>query len=67
MSAQSTKPDAPTRVTVVDFDMSFFHLVGFFVKAVFAAIPAAIIVVILGTIVTLFFGTLFGGLMHWPK
>ena len=25
-----------TRVTVVDFDMSFMHLVGFFVKAAFA-------------------------------
>ena len=35
--------DVPTRVTVVDFDMSFGHLVIFFVKAAIAAIPAAII------------------------
>ena len=36
--------DVPARVTVVDFDMSFGHLVRFFIKAAFAAIPAMIIV-----------------------
>ena len=34
----SPSAGAPTRVTVVDFDMSFGHLVMFFVKAAIAAI-----------------------------
>jgi len=40
-------PQGPARVVVVDFDMSFGHLVGFFVKAALAAIPAALILVLI--------------------
>ena len=56
--------DVPTRVTVVDFDMSFGHLVIFFVKAAIAAIPAAIILFFLGLIAAVVFGGLLGGLAH---
>ena len=48
------------RVTVVDFEMTFGHLVGFFVKAAIAMIPAAIILIILGVVIA---GVL-GGLVH---
>ena len=66
MSAQDSKPVAPTRVVVVDFDMSFVHLVGFFIKAA-AAIPAAIVVFIIMAILGVIFGGIFGGLGHWPR
>ena len=56
--------DVPTRVTVVDFDMSFGHLVIFFVKAAIAAIPAAIILFFLGLIAAVVYGGLLGGLAH---
>lgn len=56
--------EIPTRVTVVDFDMSFGHLVMFFVKAAIAAIPAAIILFVLGIAVAAVFGGLIGGLPH---
>jgi hypothetical protein len=53
--------DVPARVTVVDFDMSFGHLVRFFIKAAFAAIPAMIIVwlvfVVIAAMVAAVFGT----------
>lgn len=51
---------APTRVTVVDFDMSFGHLVMFFVKAAIAAIPAAIILFLLGLALAAVFAGVFG-------
>ena len=56
--------EVPTRVTVVDFDMSFGHLVRFFVKAAIAAIPAAIILFVIGIAVAAVFGGLIGGLSH---
>ena len=60
MSNQDT---TPTRVTVVDFDMSFTHLVGFFVKSAFAAIPAAIII---ATVIAIIIAAL-GGLGHMGR
>ena len=56
--------EVPTRVTVVDFDMSFGHLVAFFVKAAIAAIPAAIILGILAFLVMLVLGGVGGFLAH---
>ena len=44
------------KVTVIDFEMSFWRMVTFMVKWAFAAIPAAIILVIAWTIITLVFG-----------
>lgn len=46
---RSIKPDqkaypSTSSVTVRDFDMTFFSMVGFIVKVTFAAIPAAIII-----------------------
>jgi hypothetical protein len=50
-------------VTVVDFDMSFTHLVGFFVKSAFAAIPAAIIIAVVVAIII----AALGGLGHMGR
>ena len=51
----------PIRVTVVGFHMSFLNLVGFFIKATLAAIPAALILgLIWAAIAALFFGGFFG-------
>lgn len=65
MSAQVTKQDVPTRVVVVDFDMSFFHLVGFFVKAVFAPTPATIIVIVIAALISGFFGAMWSSIGRW--
>ncbi|MCW8928949.1 MAG: hypothetical protein OQL19_01775 [Gammaproteobacteria bacterium] len=47
------------QVTIVDVKMPFFSMVIFMVKAVIAAIPAFIILAIIGTIIT----TVFGGIL----
>ncbi len=47
-----------TEVRVVGFNMPFLNLVGFFIKAALAAVPAAIIVAAIWTIVA---AVLFGG------
>ena len=39
----------PLRVTVVDFDMGFWSMVEFMVKAAFAAIPAILIIMLITT------------------
>jgi hypothetical protein len=49
----------PTDVRVVGFNMPFFNLVGFFIKAAIAAMPAAIIVAIIWLVVA---AVLFGGI-----
>ncbi len=55
------------RVTVVNFDISFFRLVAFFVKAALASIPAAIIVafvlMLIGVLIRAIFG--FAGFGWW--
>lgn len=43
-------------VKVVNFDMPFGALVGFIIKATIAAIPAYIILAIIGFVLTLFLG-----------
>lgn len=45
----TVQDSAPTlqRVTVVDLDISFLNMVGLFIKAAIAIIPAAIIVAVL--------------------
>lgn len=62
LSYQQPAVAAPplARVTVVDFDMSFGHLVMFFVKAAIAAIPAAIILLVIGAVVVGLFSGLAG-------
>jgi hypothetical protein len=56
-------PDAPAwsqqRVRIADFNMPFWNLVGFMVKAAIAFIPAAIILFILSVCVLSTFGTAF--------
>jgi hypothetical protein len=51
----------PSKVTVVDFDMSFGKMVTFLVKLAIAAIPAAIILFVLGVLLVGVLGGL-GGL-----
>lgn len=50
----------PLEVKVVDIEMSFMAMVTFMVKAVFAAIPAALIVLVLGGMLTGVVATMFG-------
>ena len=51
-----------TQVTIVDIKMPFWSLVVFMVKAAIAAIPAIIILTVLGAIVTTLFAAIFGGI-----
>lgn len=48
-------------VTIVDVKMPFMSMVVFMVKAAIAAIPAVFILVIIGTIISMIMGMLFGG------
>ena len=53
-------PAAVLEVRVVGFNMPFFNLVGFFIKAALAAIPAAIIVFVIYAVIAAVF---LGGMM----
>lgn len=50
------KPER-TRVVVTDFDMPFGSMVGFMVKSAIAAIPALLILTVMGLV----FGAMFAG------
>ena len=50
------------RVIVVDVNMKFGTMVVFLVKLAIASIPAAIILIVLGTAASLVLGGLFGGM-----
>jgi hypothetical protein len=54
--------DGPTqRFVIVDLRIPFFRLVFFFVKAALAVIPAAIILSIIGFVLSALFWALAGG------
>jgi hypothetical protein len=52
------------RVVVVDVNMKFGTMVMFMVKLAIAAIPAAIILVLIGAAIALLFGGIFAGFSH---
>ena len=51
-----------SNVTIVDISMPFMSMVVFMVKAAIAAIPAVIILTILGMFVSALLSGLFGGM-----
>lgn len=53
--------DSGDRVTVVDIEMPFWSMVIFLVKLAIAAIPAMIILWVLGVFFTRLLGGIFGG------
>jgi hypothetical protein len=53
-----------SEVTVVDIKMPFWSIVVFMVKASIAAIPAVIILTLVGTLVMSLLGSLFGVTVH---
>jgi len=59
------EPNDTNKVTIIDIQMPFWSMVVFMVKAAIAAIPAFIILSILGAIFTALFGSLFGGFTTW--
>ena len=52
------------RVVVVDVNMKFGTMVGFLVKLAIAAIPAAIILSLLGMLIAAAFSAFFGAGVH---
>lgn len=54
--------DKEQRVVVVDVNMKFGTMVMFLVKLAIASIPAAIILFLLGLVLTALFGGMFAGL-----
>lgn len=52
-----------TRVVVTDVQMPFGSMVTFMVKWTIASIPAMIILVVIGAIVTVVLGGVFGGIL----
>jgi len=57
--------DHGDRVTVVDIEMPFWSMVVFLVKLAIAAIPAMIILWVLGVFLTLLLGGIFGGIARF--
>ena len=57
---RSYQPENVTRVIVTDFEMSFGSMVMFMVKWALAAIPALIILVLIGVFAFGILGGLFG-------
>lgn len=51
--------DKPTEVVVTDISMSFWSMVVFMVKWVIAAIPAFLILMVIGAVLSGLFGGLF--------
>lgn len=49
------------RVVVVDVNMKFSTMVWFLVKLAIASIPAAVILFVIGILLSAIFGGLFGG------
>ena len=58
--------DPEHRIVIRDIDIPFGRLVAFFVKAVLAAIPAAIIIWVI-LMAMWFFMAAFFGLAFWPR
>lgn len=52
-------PDKPMEVVVTDVSMSFWPMVVFMVKWVIAAIPAFLILMVIGAVLSGLFGGLF--------
>jgi hypothetical protein len=57
----NTPAPAPERVVLVDLRVPFFRLVFFLVKLSLAAIPAAIILAVIGMVVTAATAAFLGG------
>lgn len=57
--------DERREVVVVDIEMPFWSIVILMVKWAIAAIPAIIILMVLGGIVSALLSGLFGGYFHW--
>jgi hypothetical protein len=57
----NTPAPAPERVVLVDLRVPFFRLVFFLVKLSLAAIPAAIILAVIGMVVTAATAAFMGG------
>lgn len=53
------------RVVITDVKMPFISMVIFMVKAAIAAIPALIILTLLGVMATIVFGGIFSGFVNY--
>lgn len=59
------EPQSSNRVIITDISMPFWSMVVFMVKASIAAIPAFIILSVIGAIVFALLGAIFGGLTRF--
>ena len=58
------EPPAPSRVAVVDINMPFGSMVGFMIKWALAAIPAFLILAVIGFLLSALFAGLVAGLFR---
>lgn len=58
------RASGPLPVVVLDLDMSFWSMVGFMVKWAIAAIPALVILVVIGILIAGFVGGMLGSAAH---
>jgi len=57
--------ELPRETVVTDIKIPFWSMVVLLVKWALASIPAVIILIIIGTVVSAAVNTMFGGAFHW--
>jgi hypothetical protein len=57
--------DNTQEIVVTDIRIPFWSMVVLMVKWALAAIPAVIILIVIGTILSMALGTMFGGMFAW--
>lgn len=57
--------DNAQEIVVTDIKIPFWSMVVLMVKWALAAIPAVIILIIIGALLSMAFGALFGGMYNW--
>lgn len=57
-TAEGNPESKPIRVTVTDLDIGMVNMIGLLIKFAIAAIPAAIILLIIGVLVAGFWGAI---------
>lgn len=59
-----SQTESNQKVSIRDLNMPFFSMVAFMVKWAVASIPAVIVLLVLGVMLSSFFGTFFFSLFH---
>jgi hypothetical protein len=62
---EATMADNAREIVVTDIKIPFWSMVVLMVKWALAAIPAVIILIVIGSVISAVLGSLFGGPFNW--